>query len=71
MKSSTVVSHRAPPSAAAARGPAALPPETRAAANDESNATRQRAEEPLGPVWVITIAMAVFLGATALIMMFG
>lgn len=46
------------------------PPEARAAANDESNAHPQRAKEPPGPLWVIAIAMAVFFGATALLMMF-
>lgn len=70
MKSSTVVSYRASSSAAAARGPAALPPETRAAANDESDAYRQHAEEPSGLLWVV-VAVAVFLGASALLMMLG
>lgn len=54
--------------AAAARDRAGrLPPATRAAANDELE--DQRAEPP-GPLWVIAIAMAVFFGATALLMMF-
>jgi hypothetical protein len=65
MKPSAVVSHRVSSSAAAARDPASLPPKTRAAANDESSAAPQCAEERPGPVWVRAIAIAIFLGATA------
>jgi hypothetical protein len=69
MKSSAAKSHRALSSAAVARAPADLSPRARAAANDEPNA-RRRTKEPPGPLWVIAIAMAIFFGATALLMMF-
>jgi hypothetical protein len=70
MKSSAAKSHRPLSSAAVARASADLSPPARAAANDESNARRPRTKEPPGPLWVIAIAMAIFFGATALLMMF-
>ena len=69
MKFSTATSGRIP-SAAAARAPQALPPEARAAANDEARPDRPPTKEPPGPLWVIAIAMGVFFGAVALLMMF-
>ena len=69
MKSSTATSPHTS-SAAAARAPNALPPEARAAANDEPRPDHQHTKEPPGPLWVIAIGMAVFFGATALLMMF-
>jgi len=69
VKSSTATSPRTS-SAAAARAPNALPPEARAAANDEPRPDHPHTKEPPGPLWVIAIGMAVFFGATALLMMF-
>jgi hypothetical protein len=70
VKSSAATSARTSSSAAAARARDALPPEARAAANDEPRPDDQRIKEPPGPLWVIAIGMAVFFGATALLMMF-
>jgi len=42
------------------------------AANDDVRADPQRAEddEPLGPLWLITIGMGAFFGVAALVLMF-
>ena len=48
-----------------------VPAEARIAANDEAQRQAERDSEPLGPMWLIAIAMTAFFAVTGLVMALG
>ena len=72
MKSSAVTSAHPPPASleAAAKPSVIRTPQSGEAANDDVRTDRQHdgSDDPLGPLWLITIGMGAFFGVAALVM---
>jgi hypothetical protein len=72
MKPSAVTSTHPPPASleAAAKPSVIRAPEDGEAANDDVRTERQRggSDDPLGPLWLITIGMGAFFGVAALVL---